>query len=399
MAEHVLVTGGAGFIGSHLVDALLARGDRVRVLDDLLAQAHPTGRARFLAAEAELVVGDLRDAGTVARCLDGIDVVFHLGGIVGNGQSMVEIRRYVDVNAVGTATLLEEIVRRRDRVRRLVVASSMAVYGDGAYRCPEHGVVAGVRRPPERLRAARWEPLCPRCDAEVEGVATTEEHPLAPISTYGISKRDQEELSLVLGRSYGVPTIALRYLNTYGSRQALSNPYTGVAALMLARLLHDRAPILFEDGGQRRDLVHVSDVVRANLAAAAAPEAAFFRAFNVGSGGSITIAELARLLAARLGKDLAPALPGSFRQGDIRHCFADLSAARTILGFEPRVTLEDGAAELVAWAAGESPEDATEAVHAALRAQGMIGDAVGGPGASRGSPGGPAGDEPPPYAH
>lgn len=374
MSEQVLVTGGAGFVGSHLVDALLARGDRVRVLDDLLAQAHPTGRARFLSPDAELVVGDLRDPDAVARCLEGVDLVFHQGGIVGNGQSMVEIRRYVDVNSVGTATLLEEIVRRRDRIRRLVVASSMAVYGDGAYRCAEHGVVAGARRPLARLDAGLWEPLCPRCDAEVAGIATPEEQPLAPISTYGICKRDQEELSLVIGRAYGVPTVALRYLNTYGSRQALSNPYTGVAALMVTRLLADRPPIVFEDGGQRRDLVHVSDVVQSNLAAAAAPEPALYRAYNVGTGRSVTVAELATRLAAHIGKHIAPELPGSFRPGDIRHCFADVGAARALLGFEAKVPLEQGLGELVAWAASESPVDGTAAAHAELRAMGMIRD-------------------------
>lgn len=372
MGERVLVTGGAGFIGSHLVDALLARGDRVRVLDDLLAQAHPDGTARFLSPDAELIVADVRDRAAVASALQDVEVVYHQGGMVGNGQSMVEIRRYVDVNAVGTATLLEEIVARRDRIRRLVVASSMAVYGDGAYRCPQHGVVARVRRPDVRLATRLWEPLCPRCDAEVEGIETREDQPLHPISTYGISKRDQEELSLVIGRAYGVPTIALRYLNTYGSRQALSNPYTGVAALMATRLLHDRAPTVFEDGRQRRDLVHVSDVVRANLAAAAAPEAAWYQPFNVGTGQSVTVAELAGLLARHLGKPIAPAITGEFRRGDIRHCFADVARTRQLLGWQAQVSLEEGAGELVRWAAGEAPEDLTDRANDELRARRMI---------------------------
>jgi dTDP-L-rhamnose 4-epimerase len=367
-----LVTGGAGFIGSHLVDALLADGLRVRVLDDLTPQAHATGTARFLAADAELVVGDLRDRATVDRALEGVEVVFHLGGMVGNGQSMVEIRRYVDVNSVGTATLLEAIAARRDRVRRLVVSSSMAVYGDGAYRCEEHGVVADVRRPEARLDARCWEPLCPRCDREVVTVPTPEHHALRPISTYGITKRDQEELCLVLGRAYEVPTLALRYLNTYGSRQALSNPYTGVAALMVTRLLHGKRPVIFEDGQQQRDLVHVRDVVAANLAAARAPQAAWYRAFNVGTGGSITIAQLARLLARRLGLSIEPDVTAMFRRGDIRHCTADVEQARALLGWQAKVTLEAGAEELVRWAAGERPDDLTERANQALRAARML---------------------------
>ncbi len=367
VAERVLVTGGAGFVGSHLVDALLARGARVRVLDSLLDQAHPGGRARFLTADAELLVGDLRDRDAVDRALDGVTTVFHQGGMVGNGQSMYDVRRYVEVNAVGTATLLEAMLARRAQFRRLVVASSMVVYGDGAYRCPADGEVARVERPVERLRAGRWEPVCLRCGREVAPVPTTEDHPLQPTSTYGITKRDQEELCLVLGRAHGLPTIVLRYLNTYGSRQALGNPYTGVAAIIATRLLNGRAPVIFEDGRQRRDFVHVSDVVRANLAAAAADESACYRPYNVGTGRTTTVLELARLIAAALGRPVEIAPTGEFRAGDIRHCVADPSRAATHLGWRAERRLEDGIAELVGWAAGERPVDRTEAAHAELR--------------------------------
>ncbi|MEK6607554.1 MAG: NAD-dependent epimerase/dehydratase family protein [Myxococcota bacterium] len=372
MPDRVLVTGGAGFVGSHLVDALLQRGDRVRVLDDLLGQAHPGGVARFLARQAELQIGDLRDRAAVDQALGGVDVVYHLGGMVGNGQSMVQIRRYLDVNAVGTATLLEAMVARARQFRRLVVASSMAAYGDGAYRCVQHGIVSGVRRTEARLRAGRWEPLCPICEEEVEGIPTTEDQPLRPVSVYGISKRDQEETSLVVGAAYGIPTIALRYLNTYGSRQALSNPYTGVAAVFATRILHGRRPLVFEDGRQKRDLVHVSDVVRATIAAADAGDAAIGRPYNVATGRFVTVAELARLVARKLGRDLEPEIPGTFRRGDIRHCFADTSRAREQLGWEPRITLDEGATELAAWAAGERPEDGTDAANTELRELGIL---------------------------
>jgi dTDP-L-rhamnose 4-epimerase len=370
---HALVTGGAGFIGSHLVDQLLARGARVRVLDNLLPQAHPTGRAQFLSTDAELVVGDLRDRARVDGALEGIDTVFHLGGIVGNGQSMVQLREYADANTVGTATLLEAIVARRADLRRLVVASSMVVYGDGAYACPVHGELARApERSAERMSHGRWEPTCPACGEEVAPIAIREDRPLAPTSVYGVCKRDQEELALVVGRTYGVPTVALRYLNTYGSRQALSNPYTGVCAIMAMRLVLGRAPVVFEDGKQIREPTHVSDVVTATIAAAAAPEAAFYRAFNIGAGQKVTVAQMAIAIANALEKNVSPEITGEFRRGDIRHCFADASLARDVLGWRAEVAFEDGARELAAWAARQSPEDRTDHANAELRRLGII---------------------------
>jgi dTDP-L-rhamnose 4-epimerase len=372
MSDPVLVVGGAGFIGSHLVDALLARGERVRVLDNLLAQAHPTGTARWLSKEAELVVGDMRDRDVVDRVLDGVAVVFHQAGMVGNGQSMYDVRRYTDVNAVGTATVLEAMLARRAQFRRFVVASSMVVYGDGAYRCEEHGVLDHALRPRERLDARKWEPVCSRCGQEVVPVATHEDHALHPTSTYGISKLAQEQLALVLGRAHGLPTIALRYLNTYGSRQAMQNPYTGVAAIIAARLLNRRAPVIFEDGQQLRDFTHVSDVVRANLAAVDAPESALYLPFNIGTGKSVRIADVARAVATELGVDIAPTLTGEYREGDIRHCYADVVRARALLGWSARVPFAEGVVELASWARGERPEDLTERAHAELRAKNMI---------------------------
>lgn len=370
---HALVTGGAGFIGSHLVDLLLREGIRVRVLDNLLAQAHPTGRARFLDREAELVVGDLRDRATVDGALEGIDTVFHLGGIVGNGQSMVEIRLYTDINVVGTATLLEAMIARRAQFRRLVVASSMVVYGDGAYACPEHGPLRSApERTADRLANRLFEPTCSLCGAEVDPIAIREDHPLAPTSTYGICKRDQEELALTIGRAYALPTIALRYLNTYGSRQALSNPYTGVCAIMAMRLLLDKAPTIFEDGLQLRDPTHVSDVARATLAAARATEHALYRPFNVGRGQPTSVRSMAEALASALGRSIAPAVTGEFRRGDIRHCFGAVDSARELLGWEPRVSFADGAGELAAWAAEERPEDRTDQANTELRKLGLL---------------------------
>lgn len=367
-----LVTGGAGFIGSHLADALVAAGRRVRVLDNLLPQAHPTGEPRFVPKEAELMVADVCDRAAVDRALDDVDTVFHLAAMVGNGQSMYDIRRYTEVNVVGTATLLEAIVARAKRPTRVVVSSSMVVYGDGAYACATHGELERAERPSDRLRARKWEPVCPSCGAEVTPVATRETHPLRPTSTYGTSKRAQEELALVLGRAYGIPTVALRYLNTYGSRQALSNPYTGVAAIIASRVLNGREPTIFEDGEQLRDFTHVSDVVAANLAAERAPEHAFYRAFNVGTGRSVKIADVARTIARELGKDLSPRITGEFREGDIRHCFADVSEAEARLGWKARVDFASGAHELAKWARGETPVDHTDRANDDLRARGLI---------------------------
>lgn len=370
--SRVLVTGGAGFIGSHLVDALLSRGERVRVLDSLDPLAHPSGRPEHLDSEAELVVGDLRDGATVERALDGVDRVFHLGGVVGNGESMVNVRRAVDHNAGGTATLLEAVVKRRDRIRRLVAASSMVVYGEGSYRCDRHGVVHPALRSPERLRRREWEPRCPACGRAAAPVPTCEDVPLRPTSVYGITKRDQEELVLVLGRAYGVESVALRYLNVYGPRQALGNPYTGVAAIFAARVLNGRRPLVFEDGAQIRDLVHVSDVVRATGLAMDAPGAAG-QAINVATGRRVRILDLAGRIALALGSDLEPELTGEFRAGDIRHCFADVSRARELLGFAARTTLDEGLPELAGWVARSVAPEHGDAALADLRSRGLVG--------------------------
>jgi dTDP-L-rhamnose 4-epimerase len=366
----VLVTGGAGFIGSHLVDALLAQGLRVRVLDSLDPQAHEGGRARFLSKEAELNVGDLRDRDAVRRALDGVELVFHQGGMVGNGQSMYEIHRYLDVNAGGTAILMEEVLKCRDRVRRLVAASSMVVYGEGAYQCAEHGVCAGSRAPAD-LMARQWEPRCPICRTALTPIPTSEDWPLQPTSPYATSKRDTEEIVLTSSRAHGLDAVVLRYLNVYGPRQALGNPYTGVAAVFCSRLLNRRPPVVFEDGWQRRDLVHVSDVVRANLLAMSSPLAPGF-AINVGTGFSITVLDLAAALARGLGVDLAPEVTGQYRAGDIRHCFADVSRAERLLGFRAAADREISLRELARWVAGERSVDRSELALAALRHRGLI---------------------------
>ena len=367
----VLVTGGAGFVGSHIVDALLERGERVRVLDNLDPLAHAGGVPAHLSADAELVTGDLGDRALVDSALDGVDRVFHLGGVVGNGESMVNVRRAVAANSVGTATVLEALIERRDSIRRLVLASSMVVYGEGSYECKRHGTVAPPLRSEERLRARDWEARCPRCGDHVAPVPTAEDAPLRPTSVYGITKRDQEELALVLGRAYGIEAVALRYLNVYGPRQALANPYTGVAAIFAARVLNGRRPRVFEDGRQLRDLVHVSDVVAATLAAMDAP-AAPGNAINVATGARVRVLDLARSVAAALGSDLEPEVTDEYRAGDIRHCFADVESARQLLGFEASIDFESGLPELAEWVASRRVEERGDDAISELRSLGLV---------------------------
>lgn len=367
-----LVTGGAGFIGSHLVDLLLARGTEALVLDNLDPLAHSEAiRPQHLDKGAELLIGDLRDRASVDRALEGVDEVFHLGGVVGNGESMLNVRRAVEANSMGTANLLESVIARRDRIRRLVVASSMVVYGEGAYACPTHGRVPAPGRTGEQLRRRSWEPLCPHCTAELEPVPVSEDEALRPTSVYGITKRDQEELCLVLGRAYGIEVVALRYLNVYGPRQALDNPYTGVAAIFAARLLTGRPPRVFEDGLQIRDLVHVGDVVRATADAMHAPRAAG-QAINVATGRRVRVAELARLLADALGSALAPEITSEFRAGDVRHCFADTTRAAHLLGFRAERALEDGLPELAEWVARQTVAERGDEALAELHRHGLV---------------------------
>lgn len=378
MAENVLVTGGAGFIGSHLVDALLQAGHRVRVLDNLEPQVHGGLRERgekpaYLNPGAEFILGDVRDPRVVKHALQGIDVVFHLAALVGVGQSMYEIARYTDVNAHGAAVLLQAIIESKTPPRKLLVASSMSIYGEGAYTCPEHGLVFPSLRSDNQLRSGEWELNCPLqgCTHPVSPIPTPETKPLAPTSVYAVNKRDHEELFLSVGRAYNIPAVALRYFNTYGVRQALSNPYTGVAAIFSSRLLNGKPPVIFEDGLQMRDFVHVSDVVQANLLAMHDPRFDY-GVFNVSSGRPTTIVEVAQSLARYLDRPIEPQITRQFRRGDIRHCFADISAIKA-LGYSPRTDFQHGIASLVEWVSQQKPVDAYDQAHQELLTKGLAG--------------------------
>jgi dTDP-L-rhamnose 4-epimerase len=372
MRERVLVTGGGGFIGSHLVDELLAHGYRVRVLDALAPQVHGSAgdRPAYRAREAELQVGDVRNPEAVRRALTGVDAVCHLAALVGVGQSMYQVERYVAANDLGTAVLLQALIERP--VRRLVVASSMSVYGEGLYLDSDGRPVEDAGRDPERLRRREWAPV----DADglpLRPAPTPESKRPQASSVYALSKYVQERLCLLVGGSYGIETVALRFFNVYGPRQALSNPYTGVLAIFAARLLNGKRPLVFEDGEQRRSFIEVRDVARACRLALEAPVAAVGQAFNVGTEHGHTVREVAERLAAVLGRtDLEPEVTGRFRVGDIRHCWADPGLAREVLGFEAEIGLEEGVMALAEWLATQSAEDRIERATDELAARGLV---------------------------
>src|SRR5438270_6197910 len=362
MAKKILITGGAGFVGSHLADALLAAGHHVRIFDNLTGQVHRNGIPEYLPEAAEFIHGDVQDSAALRRALAGIEVVFHMAAAVGVGQSMYEIEHYMGTNTQGTAVLLQQLLDRRSRVEKLVLASSMSIYGEGKYLCAQCGDVAPQLRTVEQLRLKQWEPNCPACGEPLTPIPTDESKPLQCSSIYALSKKDQEEMSLLFGRTYGLPVVALRYFNIYGTRQALSNPYTGVAAIFASRLINGNPPMIFEDGRQLRDFVSVKDVVQANLLAMERSEADGM-ALNIGSGEPISIREVAAELARALRKEIPAALTLKYRAGDVRHCFADISAAGRFLGYAPRMRFADGLKDLVQWLCSQQPQDrAAEAV-------------------------------------
>lgn len=365
----ILITGGAGFIGSHLAAELLACGHHVRVLDNLDRQVHTDGaRPSYLDPSVELIDGDLRDPDAVRAAVSGATDVYHLASAVGVGQSMYEIERYTSVNEVGTAVLLEALID--SDVERLLVASSMSIYGEGLAK-GRHGIVDPPERRLSQLKAGQWELQGP--DGEIlEPLPTTEDKRPALSSIYALNKFAQERMSLIFGRAYERKVTALRFFNVYGPNQALSNPYTGVLAIFGARLLNGKPPMVFEDGLQRRDFVHVRDVARACRLAQEADGAAG-GVFNIGSGEGRTIVEIARKLAVAAGReDLVPHCTGKYRAGDIRHCFADISLARRVIGFEPGVAFEDGLVELAEWLSTQVAVDRVDDATAELARRGLV---------------------------
>ncbi len=366
----VLITGGAGFIGSHAADGLLAAGHEVRLLDNLAPQVHGHDRPRpsYLSKDAELIVGDVTDASSVERALRGVDMVLHLASAVGVGQSMYDIAPYVHTNELGTAVLMQALAKHP--VSRLVVASSMSIYGEGLCLTAEGTEIHPEERPLDQLRNGKWE-LRDELGRRLDPLPTPETKRPALSSIYALNKYAQECMALITGKAYRIPTVALRFFNVFGPRQALSNPYTGVLAIFAARLLNGRPPLVFEDGLQRRDFVHVQDVARACRLALETEQTD--QVFNIGSGRSRTILSVAHDLAKVMGRaDIGPEITGKYRAGDIRHCFADIGKSRALLGFEPGVRFEDGLEDLAGYLADQIADDQAEKATRELLQRGLV---------------------------
>ena len=369
MGESILITGGAGFIGCHLAAALLQAGHRVRVLDSLIPQVHGAAeQPALLSRDAEFIRGDVRDAGVLARALQGIDSLVHLAAEVGVGQSMYAVERYVSTNDLGTAVLFQQLIERP--VRRVVVASSMSIYGEGLYRDAEGGLHDSVLRPPRRPGGS-WDPLDTQ-GRPMQPVPTPETKRPTLASVYAITKFTQEQITMNLAPAYGMQAVALRLWNAYGPGQALSNPYTGVLAIFASRLLNRQPPMIFEDGQQRRDFVHVRDVARAFQLALERPEAAG-QVYNVGSGRDRTVEEVALALASAMGQpERRPEITGKGRSGDIRHNIPDIRRIATDLGYAAGGDFESELAELAEWVARQQAEDRVQQARGELEARGLV---------------------------
>jgi len=370
VSRKVLVTGGAGFIGSHLVDELVKRGHAVDVIDNLEPQVHKH-QPDYLNPKARYHFEDILKDGVLAGAMRDVDVVFHLAAMVGVGQSMYQVTRYVDANAGGTARLLQVLADGKHGVKKLVVASSMSIYGEGAYKSPTHGTVFPPLRSPEQFAKKDWEIRCPTCGKVTRPLPTSETKPLNTNSVYAVTKRDQEELCLAMGRAYGIPTVALRFFNAYGPRQSLDNPYTGVCAIFQSRIKNDQPPVVFEDGRQTRDFVSVHDIV-AGCVLAMEKSGADYEAVNLGSGKPTSILDVAKVLIRLYKGKVTPSVQNKFRAGDVRHCYADLTKAKKLLGYAPKASFEEGMKELVAWGRGVTATDRFKEAFEELRAKGLV---------------------------
>jgi len=372
VSRKILVTGGAGFIGSHLVEALIEQGHKVRVYDNLNSQVHGPNAVRptFLHPEAEFVLGDICDRDRLSQAITGCEVIFHEAAEVGVGQSMYSIERYVNTNVRGTAVLWDLLVNEKNRVEKVLVASSMSLYGEGRYVCRDHGLIAPKPRPDEQLMQAKWEMLCPVCSQTAQAAPTGEDKVSDCQSVYAQTKRDQETYSLLIGKAYRIPTIACRYFNCYGPRQSLNNPYTGAAAIFSSSIKNDKAPLIYEDGLQKRDLVHVSDLIRAKLILLDHPHAGS-GVYNIGTGQPRSILDLARILLHLYGKNHEPNIIQKYRSGDIRDCYADISKIQA-LGYTPRMTLEDGLKDLFQWGEREPAVSRIDEAHQMLIKKGLV---------------------------
>ncbi len=369
--KRVLILGGCGFVGSHTADALLELGHEVTVYDNLCEQVHGGDFPSYVSPEAEFIEADVRDLDSLRSAVRGVDVIYNLAAAVGVGQSMYEIANYVATNIQGTANLLQAILDTKSQPEKLIVASSMSIYGEGRYSCPQCGGIAPHSRSATQLKDKGWEIYCAQCGSLAEPQSTDEEKPLHCTSIYALSKKAQEEMTLIFGRTYQIPSVALRYFNIYGPRQALSNPYTGVAAIFASRLMNGKSPVVFEDGFQLRDFVNIRDIAQANVLAMSS-DGGDGMALNVGSGQPVSIRQIANEIASMLGVQIPMEISGRYRAGDIRHCYADISKISERLAYVPKVKLRDGMAELVEWLGSQQARDHTEEAMQHLAVRGLV---------------------------
>lgn len=367
----ILVTGGAGFIGSHLVDKLVKEGYKVRILDKLEPQVHQGEIPSYLNKKAEFIKGDVRKLKDLQKALEGIDAIYHEAAVVGVGQSMYEIENYVSNNILGTALLLNFLANNKHKVKRIIVASSMSAYGEGLYDCTKCRQIRPPLRADEQMSKRKWELSCPNCKKTLIPTGIPETEAFKCNSIYAVTKQSQEDMVMIFGNAYGIPATALRYFNVYGPRQSLSNPYTGVAAIFLSRLKNNNPPIVYEDGLQTRDFISVYDIADANVFCLE-NEKSFGKVFNLGTGNPISIKEIALILAKLLGKNIKPEITEKFRSGDVRHCTSNISLIKNTLGWAPKWSFEKGMKDLIDWGEKENAKDLFDQVSKELNSKGLL---------------------------
>ena len=373
MKQKILVTGGAGFIGSHIIDQLLEKGHQVVVLDNLDSQVHEGSKIPdYLSKNLEFLKGDVTNKEEFDNALQDIDVVYHEASAVGVGQSMYKISHYMNANCMGTANLLDHLANKNHNIKKVIVAASMSSYGEGLYKCEKCGNVRPSLRSENDVNSGQWEPLCPYCKSQIKPVAITETAKQNCNSIYAIGKKVQEDMVLNVGQTYGIPSVVLRYFNVYGPRQSLSNPYTGVAAIFMSRIKAGNRPVVYEDGLQTRDFVSVHDIAKANVMAMEQKSANYQR-FNVGSGIPLTIKSISETLAKLYGKEeIVPDVQNKFRKGDVRHCYADIRKIKSLLNWKPSITFEEGMKEYIEWSKKQESVDMFEKAAQELKEKRLI---------------------------
>jgi dTDP-L-rhamnose 4-epimerase len=369
--KNILVTGGAGFIGSHITDNLIKEGYKVTILDNLDKQVHQGKIPTYLNKKAKFIKGDILNPKIWQAVLKNVDAIYHEASVVGVGQSMYDINYYVKNNSLGTANLLDYLANNKHTVKRLFIASSMSAYGEGLYQCPKCGKIRPDLRTNDQMAKKKWELYCPNCKSVLSPIPTPETEKFACNSIYAVTKQSQEDMCMIFGRAYNIPVTAFRYFNVYGPRQSLSNPYTGVAAIFLSRLKNNNSPVIYEDGLQSRDFTSVYDIANANTTALLHPQA-FHQIFNLGTGNPVSVKDVSLTLAKLLDLNIEPTITAQFRPGDVRYCYADISKIYKMLKWKPQFKFEQGMIDLIDWGKNAKANDKFEIASNKLSSKGLV---------------------------